>query len=222
MVEGQQAGGSAGVDADAAGGGEDEDEGGTAVLLEDPGEGAGIAAADGLTAVLLEEPAAAGLAGEGAVEAADPTAASAAAAAEAGPSQLAAGPPDASAAEDEGALPAAHVAPAVGAVSPNVPCCSAGSLQCNMLMRPVWTAEEEYRSGEDDDADNEATIEEEEALAAAEGRNIQVGMVQAETAGAHSACLYNAWTHSPPFTCLFFFCTLLHLPLLPPAARRGR
>ena len=172
MVEGQQAGGSAGVDADAAGGGEDEDEGGTAVLLESRIEaqvpedlralGHGITTGPDWTMKV-------------AVEAADPTAASAAAAAAAGPSQLAAGPPDASAAEDEGALPAAHVAPAVGAVSPNVPCCSAGSLQCNMLMRPVWTAEEEYRSGEDDDADNEATIEEEEALAAAEGRNIQVG-----------------------------------------------
>ena len=37
--------------------------------------------------------------------------------------------------------------------------------------------EEEYRSGEDDDADNEATIEEEEALAAAEGRDVKVGAV---------------------------------------------
>ena len=33
---------------------------------------------------------------------------------------------------------------------------------------------DEYRSGEDDDADNEATIEEEEALAAVEGRDVKV------------------------------------------------
>ena len=32
----------------------------------------------------------------------------------------------------------------------------------------------DYRSGEDDDADNAATIEEEEALAAAEGRDVKV------------------------------------------------
>jgi hypothetical protein len=34
---------------------------------------------------------------------------------------------------------------------------------------------EEYRGG-DDDADYEATIEEEEAMAAAEGRDIKVGL----------------------------------------------
>jgi hypothetical protein len=32
----------------------------------------------------------------------------------------------------------------------------------------------DYCSGEDDDADNEATIEEEEALAVAEGRDVKV------------------------------------------------
>jgi hypothetical protein len=37
----------------------------------------------------------------------------------------------------------------------------------------------EYRSGEDDDADNEATIEEEEAMAAAEGRDVKVGCAAA-------------------------------------------
>lgn len=43
---------------------------------------------------------------------------------------------------------------------------------------PMRSAEgedsDEYRSGEDDDADNEGTIEEEEALAAAEGRDVKV------------------------------------------------
>ena len=44
------------------------------------------------------------------------------------------------------------------------------------LLLPAAEADDsdEYRSGEDDDADNEATIEEEEALAAAEGRNVKV------------------------------------------------
>lgn len=40
---------------------------------------------------------------------------------------------------------------------------------------PHRRSADEYRSSEDDDADNEATIEEEEALTAAEGRNIKVG-----------------------------------------------
>ncbi len=42
-----------------------------------------------------------------------------------------------------------------------------------LLSRAARPADE-YRSGEDDDADNEATIEEEEALAAAEGRDVKV------------------------------------------------
>ena len=39
---------------------------------------------------------------------------------------------------------------------------------------PLVSLADEYRSGEDDDADNEVTIEEEEALAAAEGRDVKV------------------------------------------------
>ena len=154
-----------------------EVEEGTAALLEEEGPGLREEAPDGEgTAALLEEdepPVAGAAAGCGGGDGASPSKPAASAG---------------TAEEDEGA--ASLLTPSASpAYPPTALCASTGVRSSHLHRRPLMHSvdlppadvalcpaacpAEEYR-GDEDDADNEATIEEEELLAAAEGRDVKV------------------------------------------------
>jgi hypothetical protein len=70
-------------------------------------------------------------------------------------------------------------------------------LTCTCTALHFMCTAEEYRGDEDDDADNEATIEEEEALAQAEGRDVQVALRGGEglssAMGLMAAAVGSSW-----------------------------
>ena len=95
------------------------------------------------------------------------------------------------------------------------------------LPLPPAEEEEEYR-GDEDDADNEATIEEEEALAAAEGRDVKVGRLGRAAGRQWDAsmcvCCCGMQDMSSSYCCccclvpsLTLACTSPHPPAPPPA-----